>query len=174
MSASPSLSLYSVTLAKISNKTMHLPISILCDRGKGKKTVETKALVDSGAGGTFINQNFARAKGFHLQKLEHPITVYNVDGTLNKQGTIVHFVEANIKIGGRTREIRFLVLGLGCQKIILGFPWLEKENPVIDWKKAMLDWPPEERIRKPKYRLQSRTCKHTPRPIIEEIYDDND
>jgi len=111
---------------------MHLPISILCDRGRGKKTVETKALVDSSTGGTFIDQNFARTKGFRLQKLEHPITVYNVDGTLNKQGTIVHFVETNVKIGGRTQEVRFLVLGLGCQKIILGFPWLEKENLVID------------------------------------------
>jgi len=153
---------------------MHLPISILCDRGRGKKTVETKALVDSGAGGTFIDQNFARTKGFRLQNLEHPITVYNVDGTLNKRGTIIHFVETNVKIGGRTQEIRFLVSGLGRQKIILGFPWLEKENPAIDWKKATLDWPSEERIRKPKYRLQSRNRKHTSRPIIEQVYNDDD
>jgi len=130
---------------------MHLPISISCNRERGKKTIETKALVDSGTGGTFIDQNFAQTKGFCLQKLEHPITVYNVDGTLNKRGTIVHFVETNVKIGGRTQEIQFLVSGLGCQKIILGFPWLEKDNPAIDWKKATLDWPPKERIRKPKY-----------------------
>ena len=118
---------------------MHLPISISCDRGRGKKTVATKALVDSSTGGTFINQNFARAKGFRLQKLEHPITVYNINGTLNKRGAIVYFIETNVKIGGRTQEVRFLVSGLGRQKIILGFPWLEKENPVIDWKKATLD-----------------------------------
>jgi len=153
---------------------MHLPISISCDRGRGKKTVETKALVDSSAGGTFINQNFARTKGFRLQNLEHPITVYNVDGTLNKRGTIVHFVKTNVKIGGRTQEIWFLVSGLGRQKVILGFPWLEKENPAIDWKKATLEWPPEERIQKRKYRLQSQNHKHIPRPIIEEIYDDDD
>jgi len=73
---------------------------------------------------------------------------------MNKRGTIIHFVETNVNIGGRTQEIRFLVSGLGRQKIILGFPWLEKENPTIDWKKATLDWPLKERIRKPKYRLQ--------------------
>ena len=100
--------------------------------------------------------------------------MYNIDGTLNKRGTIIHFIETNVKIGGRTQEIRFLVSGLGRQKVILGFPWLEKENPAIDWKKATLNWPPEERIQKPKYRLQSRNHKHIPRPIIEEIYDDND
>jgi len=33
---------------------------------------------------------------------------------------------------------------LGHQKIILGFPWLEKEKPTIDWKKATLAWPPQE------------------------------
>jgi len=35
---------------------MHLPIRISCDG----KIVETKALIDSGAGGTFMDQNFAR------------------------------------------------------------------------------------------------------------------
>ena len=56
MSASPMLSIYSVTLAEISNKTMHIPIRILHDG----KTVETKALIDLGAGGTFMDQNFAQ------------------------------------------------------------------------------------------------------------------
>jgi len=107
MSASPSLSLYSVTLAEISNKTMHLPISISCDRGRGKKTVETKALVNSGAGGTFINQNFARTKGFRLQNLEHPITVYNVNGTLNKRGTIVHFIEPMSRLEKELKKFGF-------------------------------------------------------------------
>jgi len=45
---------------------------------------------------------------------------------------------------------------------------------MINWKKATLDWPPKERIRKPKYRLQLRNHKHIPRPIIEEIYNDDD
>jgi len=35
---------------------MHIPIQILGDG----KIVETKALVDSGARGTFMDQNFAR------------------------------------------------------------------------------------------------------------------
>ena len=35
---------------------------------------------------------------------------------------------------------RFLVTGLGRQKIILGFPWLTKMNPIIDWQKGTLEW----------------------------------
>jgi len=67
-----------------------------------------------------------------------------------------------------------LVSGLGRQKIILGFPWLEKENPTIDWKKATLEWPPREQIRRPKYRLQSRIHKLNPKPTVEEIFDNDD
>ena len=32
--------------------------------------------------------------------------------------------------------------GLGKQKIIPGFPWLNKYNPTIDWKKGEIKWQP--------------------------------
>ena len=49
--------------------------------------------------------------------------------------------------------------GLGKQKVILGFPWLNKHNLIIDWKKGEIKWQPlkidwkglldkEQRIRK--------------------------
>ena len=50
--------------------------------------VETLGLIDSGAGGEFIDQNFARSSGFKFQKLEEPLKAMNVDGTENKWGTI--------------------------------------------------------------------------------------
>ena len=31
-------------------------------------------------------------------------------------------------------------MGLGKQKIILGFTWLKEMNPMIDWRKGMLEW----------------------------------
>jgi hypothetical protein len=34
------------------------------------------------------------------------------------------------------------VTGLGKQKIILGFPWLHKYNPNIDWKKGEVTFKP--------------------------------
>ena len=35
-----------------------------------------------------------------------------------------------------------LVTGLGKQKIILGFPWLNDENPDINWKNGEFKWRP--------------------------------
>jgi hypothetical protein len=34
------------------------------------------------------------------------------------------------------------VTGLGKQRIILGFPWLHKYNPIIDWKKGEIIFKP--------------------------------
>jgi hypothetical protein len=37
-------------------------------------------------------------------------------------------------------EIQFLVTGLGKQKILLRFPWLNKHNPDINWKTGEFAW----------------------------------
>jgi predicted aspartyl protease len=50
--------------------------------------IGTRPLVDSGAGGIFMDQNYAWKHRFNLTKLEYSITARNVDGTENKQGTI--------------------------------------------------------------------------------------
>ena len=87
MSAIPSIYISNVLVAEIEKNSMLLPISILSEKNK-ERTVKTKALLDTGAGGKFIDQNFVLAHGIRTHKLEKPITVYNVDGTKNKTGTI--------------------------------------------------------------------------------------
>ena len=50
----------------------------------GQKTIKMKALLDTGAGGKFIDQNFVQNQKIKMKDLEHPIEVFNVDGTPNK------------------------------------------------------------------------------------------
>jgi hypothetical protein len=88
------------------------------------KPIETQPLVDSGTGGIFMDQNYARKHGFNLTKLEYLITAQNVDGTKNKQGTIRYYTNLDLQVDGKTNTERFLITGLGNQKIILGLPWL--------------------------------------------------
>ena len=45
-------------------------------------------MTDCGAG-VFIDQNFA--KNFEQRKLDRPLTAKNVDGTVNKKGTIENY-----------------------------------------------------------------------------------
>ena len=84
-SVSPSLDIYSVTTATISSNKLSIPIRINNAR---VKNVEPLGLIDSGAGGKFIDQNYAKAIGLKIETLETPLRAYNVDGTENKRGTI--------------------------------------------------------------------------------------
>ena len=120
-SVSPSICIPSVLVARVSNKTISVPIS-LRELQKDNKTVDLEALLDSGAGGLFINETFAKQNDFILHELPESLNTYNVDGTLNKKGTITSYVEADIKIGERIKQTRLYVTGLGKQKVILGFP----------------------------------------------------
>jgi hypothetical protein len=87
-----------------------------------------------------MDQNYARKHRFNLTKLEYLITAQNVDRTENKQGTIRYYTDLDIQVNGKTNTERFLITGLGNQKIILGLPWLRKHNPEINWKEGTLLW----------------------------------
>ena len=45
--------------------------------------MEVDALLDSGATSLFINHTLVQNNAIPMQKLEHPIKVYNIDGTEN-------------------------------------------------------------------------------------------
>ena len=57
-----------------------------------EEIIKTLGLIDSGAGGKFINQNFAKIENLEIKDLKKPSTVYNVDGTLNKAGNMLIFL----------------------------------------------------------------------------------
>ena len=141
----PSITIHNVIVAEIEKKSMSLPILISC----GEKIIETKALLDSGAGGKFINQNFIQQNKLETQKLEKPIMVYNVDGTKNKKGTITRCIDVNLQIGDKVIPMGLMVTGLGQQKFILGFPWFKEQNPEINWEKGLINWQMEKEIRTP-------------------------
>jgi hypothetical protein len=50
--------------------------------------------------------------------------------------TINTYVNLKFKLGDQKFNKRFYATGLGKQRIIFGFPWLHKYNPIIDWKKG--------------------------------------
>jgi hypothetical protein len=58
MSVSPSLSIEHVQVAQIEKNTMTVNILILGESLGEKKIVKTTTLLNTGAGGKFINQNF--------------------------------------------------------------------------------------------------------------------
>jgi hypothetical protein len=162
---SPYLDVYSVTIANISRNSISVPINI----GSSKQTVKT--LIDSGAGGLFIDQNFA--KNFDINYLEEPVKAYNVDRTENKWGTINAYVNLEFTLGEQKFKEQFYVTGLGKQRIILGFPWLHKYNPIIDWKKGEITFKPF-RIDWRRLTEKGKRIQQKQQPKIEEVADDEE
>jgi Retroviral aspartyl protease len=83
-SASPSISIEHVQVAQIEKNTMTVDILISGESLGQKKIVKATTLLDTGAGGKFINQNFVRNQKIETKELKYPIEVFNVDKTPNK------------------------------------------------------------------------------------------
>ena len=93
-----------------------------------------EALLDSGATGLVMSSEFARKQSFKLKRLERPMNVRNVNGSLNKEGPIENTVEVNIYYQGHRERMEIDVTGRQKWTMILVMPWLAHHNPEINWK----------------------------------------
>ncbi len=74
-----------------------------------------------------------------MQELEHPMKIWNIDGTTNRAGRLTHFVDLLVQTKGQEKKMRFLVTNLGVEDVILGYPWLSTFEPQFSWKDATVD-----------------------------------
>ena len=98
-----------------------------------RQSFDISALLDSGATGCYIEEGFAQAKALNLESLPCAIPVYNADGSLNEGGPIRHVVNLCLQIDDHDEVFPFAVMKTGKSDIIIGFEWLRKHNPTIDW-----------------------------------------
>ena len=116
------LDLSHVTVQSISNRRF----SILIKVETVENTEEITALIDCGAEGLFIDKS--KAHKWRSIQLKTPNKVRNVDGTYNESGAITKKCLINFKINDKTMTKWFYVMTLGDQNLILGLPWLEKQD----------------------------------------------
>jgi aspartyl protease len=98
-----------------------------------KQQATRNALLDSGATESFIHPRVVHELRLHTSQLHHPRTVRNVDGMDNKLGKVTDEVRLLIHHEDYNEEHRFLVADIGEDDIILGYPFFEAANPLIDW-----------------------------------------
>ena len=124
----PSPTTSHVLVASPNKQTLRFPVKLLI----GQQTVETTALIDSSAPGNFIDLGLLSLANFPLKKLPQPIRAFNVDGTANRQGTILWKVHTCMILPHGSDDLDLMVVSLGRQQIILGMPWLKSKNSCID------------------------------------------
>jgi len=86
-------------------------VKIGLERVDTQEGITVEALLDSGATGLVMSSEFAKKQCFKLKKLERPINVKNMDGSLNKEGPIENTVEMNIYYKGHRERMEIDVIG---------------------------------------------------------------
>jgi len=105
----------------------------------GKK-VQTKALVDLGTTTNFVDRVVVENNNLVTYKLANPYCVINVDSTPNKTGQITKYVQAYIEIGLYKTTQHLFVTNLGNKEMMIGYSYLYKHNPNIDWQKGQWEF----------------------------------
>ena len=139
-----SLTISSVVTASLNNNSIFIPMTVT----QKERNVETQALLDSGAQGEFMDEEYAKELKVVVKPLTTPIKVRNADGTKNQSGEIKSYTWIKTRIGGEPLEIRFLITKLPDSKLILGLPWLKEHNPDINWETGQIKIDPEKRTRR--------------------------
>ena len=180
-SVSPSLDIYSVDSLQDKHS---LNIIISAKHNRNDKIIETPALIDSRAGGTFIDQNHTQKIGYKLTELETSVKAYNIDRTENKKGTIKNYINLQFSLNRKEFQERFYVTGLGKQKIILGLPWLKRHNLEINWQTGKLKWQTRSNLKRffifrkkektNNGQTENETLKSNPLPTVMEEVDEEE
>jgi hypothetical protein len=69
-----------------------------------RKRAEAATLVDSGATENFMNLNYAKWLELPMKRVDHPRRVYNVDGTLNRDGSLEFYTDVQVQTGKIARK----------------------------------------------------------------------
>jgi len=124
-----------VEVKKIERRALReITMKIGLERIDTQEGITVEALLDSRVMGLVMSSEFARKQGFKLKKLERPMNVRNMDGSLNKEEPIEHTVEVNIYYQDHRERMEIDVIGGQKCMVILEMPWLACYNSEIDWR----------------------------------------
>ena len=101
-------------------------------------TIETKVngckvyiMIDTGSTGNFMSPAFAKVTRMKVFPLEQQFTLQL--GCIGSQSKITHGGKTHIKLGSRTSEIYFDVANIDWHNCILGIPFLQEQQAVLNF-----------------------------------------
>ena len=114
-------------------KHLTIPVTLVISSQKRKVI---NIMLDSGATGNFLDLALASSLDIPLVRKNFPEPVRAVDGSELSSGLITHQTPDLTMIcdNGHTESISFDLINTPLFGAILGVPWLQTHNPVIDWQ----------------------------------------
>ena len=92
------------------------------------------ALLDSGATDNFISPLIVNRFEIETFQLPKPKIVCNVDGSKNSIGPMTDAVNLEVHYHNQIVPLRFYVMNLGSDEMLLGMPFLTTYNSDINWQ----------------------------------------
>uniref|UniRef100_A0A672Z804 Gypsy retrotransposon integrase-like protein 1 n=1 Tax=Sphaeramia orbicularis TaxID=375764 RepID=A0A672Z804_9TELE len=114
----------------MSSLSRQLPLVCLCSESL---SLQHPVLIDSGSDANLMDDQLALKLGLALSSLERPLEARALDDhiicriTHQTQPVTVRFAD------GHTESLSFHVYHSAAHPLILGFPWLQRHNPQLDW-----------------------------------------
>uniref|UniRef100_A0A8C5R1S3 ribonuclease H n=1 Tax=Leptobrachium leishanense TaxID=445787 RepID=A0A8C5R1S3_9ANUR len=109
----------------------------------GSSIIQVDALLDSGAEDNFMDTTFALEKGIPCVERNPPIAIRAIDGRpLSNPYISKETSPISMSVGVLHKEtvVCQLISSPSCP-VVLGYPWLQRHNPVIDWRRnTVLSW----------------------------------
>src|SRR5271169_3060821 len=142
------------SLSKLSARPIHLSVLL------SQSSCTLQALLDSGASINLIHESVVKSLKLKTRSCS-PTQVSLADGR-----TLPHAnAEAvlDFSIAGVPHQEIFLVAPIGIHSMILGMPWLERVNPLIDWRKKVVT-PRRSRHKKRKLSADTNQTSVPPKP----------
>ena len=99
---------------------------------KNGKNLKVKALVDSRCIHTGINEQLVKNRRIQTKKIDFSFEVFNADRT--KNGEVTKVVPLEVEINGYKETLEAVVIDLDGTDMFLGYDWLVKHNPEVNWK----------------------------------------
>jgi len=171
--------LLSISALDVQGTSLLLPVEIRTTDTSELHSV--KALLDSGATGSFIDRDFVRLKGMNTWTLSRNISVFNVNSSPNEAEQIMEVVDVVLRYKTHSERMLLAVSGLGKQSLILGYDWLKDHNPKVDWEKGEVEMTrcplhceggralQKEQTRQKRTELRAlRSCHDGPTPLLQE------
>ncbi|KAI2652199.1 Transposon Tf2-9 polyprotein [Labeo rohita] len=103
-------------------------------------SMETIALIDSGAAGNFIDKDFVKINRLPILPCSSPVAVAALDGRPLGTGRVNHITQdLTLRLEpGHQETIRFFVISSPQTPLILGYPWLHLHEPTISWARGTI------------------------------------
>ncbi|KAL0192406.1 hypothetical protein M9458_010702, partial [Cirrhinus mrigala] len=131
----------SVSVCKSGLNRCEIPVLL----SSNDTSIQTTALIDSGAAGNFIDKDFVEANRLPIVSCAFPVAVAALDGRPLGTGRVDHTTkDLTLRLEPNHQEsIRFFIITSPQSPLILGYPWLNRHEPTISWTEGRIThWSP--------------------------------